>query len=46
MNDAECASPLGLGILGLGGAAVNMLPAFQRSPYFKLVAVADKDLLG
>ncbi len=34
---------LGLGILGLGGAAVNMLPAFRRSAFLKLVAAADID---
>jgi phthalate 4,5-cis-dihydrodiol dehydrogenase len=34
---------LGLGILGLGGAAVNMLPAFRRSEFLKLVAAADID---
>ncbi|MEE9194389.1 MAG: Gfo/Idh/MocA family oxidoreductase [Alphaproteobacteria bacterium] len=43
MNTVECRSPLGLGILGLGGAAVNMLASFQRSPYFRLVAAADSD---
>lgn len=35
--------PLGLGLIGLGGAAVNMLPRFKRSPYFDVVGVADKD---
>ncbi|MGE5538196.1 MAG: Gfo/Idh/MocA family protein [Gemmatimonas sp.] len=35
--------PLGLGIVGLGGAAVNMLPAFRRSPFFTIRAVADVD---
>jgi phthalate 4,5-cis-dihydrodiol dehydrogenase len=34
---------LGLGILGLGGAAVNMLPAFRRSAFLKIAAVADID---
>jgi phthalate 4,5-cis-dihydrodiol dehydrogenase len=34
---------LGLGIVGLGGAAVNMLPAFRKSPYFDIVAAADID---
>lgn len=34
---------LGLGILGLGGASVNMLPSFQRSPYFDIRAAADAD---
>jgi len=43
MTMVECSSPLGLGIVGLGGAAVNMLPSFQRSPYFQLVAAADSD---
>lgn len=43
MSSVECRSPLGLGIIGLGGGAVNMLPSFQRSPYFNLKAVADTD---
>lgn len=34
---------LGVGIVGLGGAAVNMLPAFARSPDFAVVAAADID---
>lgn len=34
---------LGLGIVGLGGAAVNMLPSFRRSPHFRITAVADSD---
>jgi phthalate 4,5-cis-dihydrodiol dehydrogenase len=33
---------LGLGIVGLGGAAVNMLPFFWRSA-FEIVGVADTD---
>lgn len=33
---------LGLGIVGLGGAAVNMLPFFRRSA-FEVVGVADTD---
>lgn len=33
---------LGLGFVGLGGAAVNMLPAIERSP-FQIVAAADID---
>jgi phthalate 4,5-cis-dihydrodiol dehydrogenase len=36
-------SSLGLGIVGLGGAAVNMLPAFRRSPFLRIEAVADLD---
>jgi phthalate 4,5-cis-dihydrodiol dehydrogenase len=43
MSAAESGSVLGLGILGLGGAAVNMLPAFRRSPRFEIKAVADLD---
>ncbi len=34
---------LGLGIVGLGGAAVNMLPSFRRSPHFRIKAAADSD---
>jgi phthalate 4,5-cis-dihydrodiol dehydrogenase len=34
---------LGLGLLGLGGATVNMLPAFRRSPFLKIAAIADID---
>ncbi len=40
---SSVSAPLGLGILGLGGAAVNMLPAFRRSPYFEIKAAADSD---
>lgn len=32
-----------LGIVGIGGAAVNMLPAFTRNPHLVLTAVADLD---
>jgi phthalate 4,5-cis-dihydrodiol dehydrogenase len=41
MTIESTGAPLGLGILGLGGAAVNMLPSFLRSPYVQLVAAAD-----
>ncbi len=34
---------LGVGIVGLGGGAVNMLPSFHRSPNFRIVAAADID---
>src|SRR5579875_116799 len=34
---------LGVGIVGIGGAAVNMLPAFARNPDFNVVAAADID---
>ena len=43
MSASPTPAPLGLGILGLGGAAVNMLPAFRRSPHFEIKAVADRD---
>lgn len=43
MGSAPTVQPLGLGIIGLGGAAVNMLPRFKKSPYFEVVGVADKD---
>ncbi len=33
--------PLGLGLVGLGGAAVNMLPRINRSAFFEIVAAAD-----
>ena len=39
----ECWDAVGLGSGGLGGAAVKMLPSFQRSPYFRLGAAADSD---
>jgi len=34
---------LGIGIVGLGGATVAMLPAFQRNPGFTIAAAADVD---
>jgi phthalate 4,5-cis-dihydrodiol dehydrogenase len=34
---------IGLGIIGLGGAAVNMLPSFRRNPNLEIVGVADRD---
>ncbi|MEE9195410.1 MAG: Gfo/Idh/MocA family oxidoreductase, partial [Alphaproteobacteria bacterium] len=43
MSDKARQAELGLGIVGLGGAAVNMLPSFRRSPHFRIVAVADTD---
>ncbi len=43
MIEAQLKKILGLGILGLGGAAVNMLPAFRRSAFLKIVAAADID---
>jgi phthalate 4,5-cis-dihydrodiol dehydrogenase len=44
MNDkGQQRRVLGVGIVGLGGAAVNMLPAFARSPDFDVVAAADID---
>ncbi|HSS64168.1 MAG TPA: Gfo/Idh/MocA family oxidoreductase [Gammaproteobacteria bacterium] len=43
MNNLPREKPLGLGILGLGGATVNMLPSFLKSPYYDLLGVADSD---
>jgi len=43
MNRARKERVLGVGLVGVGGAAVNMLPAFERSPYFKITAAADRD---
>src|SRR6202034_3193425 len=34
---------LGLGIVGIGGAAVAMLPAFHRNQHFRIAAAADRD---
>lgn len=36
MAKADCNTPLGLGILGLGGAGVNMLPSFQPAALMSL----------
>ena len=38
MNASERHPALGVGIVGLGGAAVNMIPGFHRSPSFEIVA--------
>ncbi len=43
MAERQAEKSLGLGILGLGGAAVNMLPAFRRSAFLKIVAIADRN---
>ncbi len=43
MSARQPSDVLGLGVVGLGGAAVNMMPAFDRSPYFNVVAAADID---
>lgn len=34
---------IGVGIVGLGGAAVGMMPGFLRNPHYRLVAAADLD---
>ena len=34
---------IGLGLVGLGGATLSMLPKFRKHPGFKIVAVADID---
>jgi phthalate 4,5-cis-dihydrodiol dehydrogenase len=48
MSDVKQRRILGIGIVGLGGAAVNMLPAFARNPEFTIAAAADidPDILG
>jgi phthalate 4,5-cis-dihydrodiol dehydrogenase len=48
MSDAKQRRVLGIGIVGIGGAAVNMLPAFARNPDFTIAAAADidADVLG
>ena len=43
MSDRNQRQVLGIGILGLGGAAVNMLPAFARNRDFTVAAAADTD---
>ena len=44
MNASERHHPaLGVGIVGLGAAAVNMISGFHRSPCFEIVAAADID---
>jgi len=32
---------VGLGLVGLGGATLSMLPKFAKNPGFKIVAAAD-----
>jgi phthalate 4,5-cis-dihydrodiol dehydrogenase len=34
---------LGVGVVGIGGAAVSMLPAFARSSHFRIAAACDVD---
>jgi len=43
MGDVREGRVLGIGIVGIGGAAVNMLPAFARHPEFSIAAAADTD---
>jgi phthalate 4,5-cis-dihydrodiol dehydrogenase len=43
MSDLRERRVLGIGIVGIGGAAVNMLPAFARNPDFAIAAAADTD---
>jgi len=43
MSERNQERVLGIGIVGLGGAAVNMLPAFARHPEFSIAAAADTD---
>jgi phthalate 4,5-cis-dihydrodiol dehydrogenase len=43
MSDLREQRILGIGIVGIGGAAVNMLPAFARNPDYTIAAAADTD---
>jgi predicted dehydrogenase len=43
MSDAQQRGVIGVGIVGIGGAAVNMLPAFARNPNYAIAAAADID---
>ena len=43
MSTARQSLVLGVGIVGIGGAAVNMLPAFARNSEFTIAAAADID---
>lgn len=43
MQKGEDRRVLRVGIVGIGGAAVNMLPAFDRSPLYRISAAADVD---
>jgi phthalate 4,5-cis-dihydrodiol dehydrogenase len=43
MQKGEDRRVLRVGIVGIGGATVNMLPAFARSPLYRITAAADVD---
>jgi phthalate 4,5-cis-dihydrodiol dehydrogenase len=43
MHTGQTGRVLRVGIVGIGGAAVNMLPAFDRNPSYKITAAADVD---
>ena len=43
MSAAKDKAALGVGIVGLGGAAVGMIPGFLRNPRYRLAAAADLD---
>ena len=43
MGGSKSHRVLGVGLVGLGGAAVNMLASFERSAGFSIVAAADTD---
>ena len=48
MTSSENARVIGLGLVGLGGATLSMLPKFAKNTGFKIVAAADidKDVLA
>lgn len=43
MHTGPTGRVLRVGIVGVGGAAVNMLPAFDRNPSYRITAAADID---
>ena len=43
MTTAQNSRVIGLGIVGLGGATLSMLPKFAKNPGYKVVAAADID---
>lgn len=43
MAPSDSERVLGVGLVGLGGAAVGMIPGFLRNPHYRLVAAADLD---
>src|SRR2546425_9876005 len=42
-GDGKGGATLNVGIVGLGGGASDMIPAFVQHPHMKLIAAADID---